>query len=338
MRRRNFLSSLGVASLSLLSFPSQSDDDTPPVWSTAAELPIHTQELYSTVHNGRLYVAGGIAAKLGIPYFTNRCFSYEPATDSWREEASFPEDRHHAALVSTESRLFMVGGFNGRLGHIWKMRSTVHELVNDEWVLRGNLPQPQAEGVLSTAPDGAVHLVTGQSPKGNANKARSDHHEVATHLRWLPEQSDWQALPAIPTPRNSATGGWVGDQLIITGGRTANGNLDVTEIYDLSSRQWRTAAPMPLPQAGTASVVVDDGLIVFGGEIFTPKAAVFANVWHFSLSANKWSSLPDLPTPRHGIGAGLINGKAYIIGGATSPGGRGTTNINEALDVTRLKL
>ena len=42
-------------------------------------------------------------------------------------------------------------------------------------------------------------------------------------------------------------------------------------------------------------------------------------------------ALPDMPTPRHGLGAGLIDGRVYVVGGATSPGGRGTTDLNEVL-------
>jgi N-acetylneuraminic acid mutarotase len=152
----------------------------------------------------------------------------------------------------------------------------------------------------------------------------------------VPGESGWQTFPDIPTPRNSATGGWVGDQLVVTGGRTSAGNLAVTEIYDLSTQKWRTAAALPLPQAGTASVIVEDGLIVFGGEIFVPQASVFANVWRYSISNDEWTALPDLPTPRHGLGAGLIGDKAFVIGGATNPGGSGTIDSNEILRLRNL--
>jgi N-acetylneuraminic acid mutarotase len=237
-------------------------------------------------------------------------------------------------LVSANQRLFLVGGFNGSLGNTWVMRNSVHELVDNQWTLIGELPKAQAEGVLSTAPDGAIHLVTGQSPIDKPNSQRSDHHAVATHLRWQPEDNQWQPMPDIPTPRNSATGGWVDDQLVVAGGRTRHGNLTTTEIFDLGTKMWRSGAPMPLPQAGTASVVVNDGLIVFGGEIFVPNAAVFPNVWHYSVSKNRWRAMADLPTPRHGLGAGLINGKAFVIGGATKPGGSGTSAINEVFSIS----
>ena len=121
------------------------------------------------------------------------------------------------------------------------------------------------------------------------------------------------------------------DQLVIVGGRTAAGNLNTTEIYDAHSDQWHSARPMPLPQAGTAGVTVGDSLYVFGGEIFTPEAAVFPNVWKYEVTTDQWSALPDLPTPRHGLGAGLLGDRIHVIAGATKPGGSGTSNAHEAL-------
>lgn len=75
--------------------------------------------------------------------------------------------------------------------------------------------------------------------------------------------------------------------------------------------------------------MVDDGLIVFGGEIFIPEAKVFKEVWRYSLSQDSWTSLPDMLTPRHGLGAGKFGKNVYVIGGATGPSGDGTSNLNE---------
>jgi len=86
-----------------------------------------------------------------------------------------------------------------------------------------------------------------------------------------------------------------------------------------------------LPQAGTASVVVDDGIIVFGGEIFVPEAGVFEEVWRYSLADDRWKAYPDMRTPRHGIGAVKIGNKIFVVGGATEPSGKGTSNLNEVL-------
>ena len=299
-------------------------------WRSGPAVPINTQELYATVHDGELVVAGGIAARLGVPYFTDACFAFNPVQQQWRELAALPEARHHVALISCQGRLFALGGFHGSYSSVWQMRDSVLELTHEGWRQAGRLPAPQAEGVV-TCHQQTIHLVTGQSPKGDANAARSDHTEVGAHWRWDPGDDRWQTAAPIPTPRNSASGGWVGDQMIVAGGRTASGNLDVTEVYDAGQDRWRTAAPMPLPQAGTAGVAVADGLIVFGGEIFAPTATVFPNVWHYSLPDDEWTPLPDLPTPRHGLGAGRIGNEIYVIGGATKPGGSGTSDANDIL-------
>lgn len=300
-------------------------------WQSAAPMPVRTQEIYPTVHAGQLVVAGGIARKLGVPYFTDAVFAYDPQANQWSERPALPEAIHHAALAVQDGGLILAGGFNGSYTQIWRMSAQTYRLSAEGWIAEGELPQPQAEGVLATHGDGALHLVTGVSPIGSDNRKRSDHAEVANHWVRPPGGGKWDRLAPIPTPRNSATGGWLGDQLIVTGGRTAAGNLDPTEIYDQQEDRWRTAAPLPLPQAGTASAMVDDGLIVFGGEIFKPEAGVFANVWRYSISQDTWTALPDMPTPRHGIGAGKIGNKIFVVGGATEPSGSGTSDANEVL-------
>jgi len=328
MNRRNFI--ICSASATALSASTHLNALGQKEWSTAAPLPINTQELYPVAHQGKLYVAGGIASKLGALYFTDRFFSYDPNTNEWADEADMPESLHHAALVSTGDRLFLVGGFNGGFTHVWRMRDRVYEYKAGEWLAVSSLPAPQAEGVLAHH-NNDIHLVSGQSPRGDANSKRSDHKEVTTHLVLMAGSSKWETAAPIPLARNSATGGWVDDQLIVTGGRNANGNFDATHIYDKKEDRWRDAKPLPLPQAGTASVVVDDGIIVFGGEIFVPEAGVFEEVWRYSLADDRWKAYPDMRTPRHGIGAVKIGNKIFVVGGATEPSGKGTSNLNEVL-------
>jgi len=334
MKRRNFVkSAIALTATPQLSIAQPSSTKSVnATWTIAKPLPIPTQELYPAVHKGKLYVAGGIASRLAAPYFTDRFFSYDPAANNWNEETSLPESLHHAALVNCKDRLFLVGGFNGGYSHVWRMREHVYEYLSGEWKTHTPLPAPQAEGVLTCHQD-EIHLVSGQSPKDRANQERSDHQEISAHLIWQPGDSQWQTAAPIPLARNSATGGWVGDQLIICGGRNSAGNFSDTHIYDKAEDKWRDAKPMPLPQAGTASVVVDDGLIVFGGEIFIPESGVFKNVWRYSLSKDNWTPYPDMPTPRHGIGAGKIDDKIYVVGGATRPSGKGTSSLNEVLSL-----
>ena len=72
---------------------------------------------------------------------------------------------------------------------------------------------------------------------------------------------------------------------------------------------------------------------MFGGEIFRPEAKVFAEVWRYDLASDSWSSLPDMPLPRHGLGAGLIGDRFYVVGGASGVGSEGTSDANQVLTI-----
>lgn len=247
----------------------------------------------------------------------------------WRAESDLPDGRHHGQLASLADQLWLFGGFTGSLtGGVWRMRDSVHTLGEEGWRPRFSMPEPRAEGV-ATMRSGALHLVSGQSPKGEANRVRSDHAEVRDHWHFDPIEQRWRDLAPIPTPRNSACGGWLGDDLVITGGRTSAGNLGVTEIYDAREDRWRSAAPLPLPQAGTAAGVVGTSLYVFGGEIFQPEAKVFAEVWRYDFALDRWFAEPSMPTPRHGLGAVVSGGEIVLVGGATAPSGNGTSDVVE---------
>jgi hypothetical protein len=56
------------------------------------------------------------------------------------------------------------------------------------------------------------------------------------------------------------------------------------------------------------------------------SGAVFA----FDVGTRAWSRLPDLPTPRHGLGVVAFGGAVYVLGGGPQPG-LTVTDANEAL-------
>ena len=56
------------------------------------------------------------------------------------------------------------------------------------------------------------------------------------------------------------------------------------------------------------------------------SGAVFA----FDVASRSWRRLPDLPTPRHGLGVVAAGGEVHVIGGGPEPG-LTVTDANEAL-------
>ena len=54
-----------------------------------------------------------------------------------------------------------------------------------------------------------------------------------------------------------------------------------------------------------------------GGE---SPAGTNRTVWALRPGARAWTALPDLPTPRHGLGVVAFGGRVWVIAGGLQPG------------------
>jgi hypothetical protein len=66
-----------------------------------------------------------------------------------------------------------------------------------------------------------------------------------------------------------------------------------------------------------------------GGE---ESAGTIAEVELYDPRTRRWRQLPDMPTPRHGLGAVSRAGRVYVLEGGDRPGFAFTTTV-EALTV-----
>jgi Kelch motif len=91
-----------------------------------------------------------------------------------------------------------------------------------------------------------------------------------------------------------------------------------------------TVAPLPEARGGTGAAVVSGRLVSVGGE---EPAGTIASVFAYSPAARRWRRLPDLPTPRHGLGVVAHGGRVYVVGGGPEPG-LTVSGAVESLEVT----
>ncbi len=87
---------------------------------------------------------------------------------------------------------------------------------------------------------------------------------------------------------------------------------------------------MPTPRGGLGAGIALGRLVAIGGE--TPTK-VLGTVEAYNLKTGKWSSLPPLPTPRHGMAVAAVQSSLYAIGGALAPTHAQPTATAEALDL-----
>ena len=110
-------------------------------------------------------------------------------------------------------------------------------------------------------------------------------------------------------------GGW-GD------GKARGANYE----YDPATDKWTKKTPMPRPAHHAALAAVNGKIYVFGGFVAPANTAVplgaawepIADAWEFNPATDSWKPVAPLPGKRGSAIAAEVDGKIYVIGGATT--------------------
>ncbi|HEX5792143.1 MAG TPA: kelch repeat-containing protein [Rheinheimera sp.] len=308
-------------------------------WQTLAPMPLAVQEIYPAVHNGKIYVAGGLSDALTAEQqqMTALVQVYDPASNSWSLGPALPQPRHHAYLVSVAGNLYVFGGFVAANGGRWSASSDILQLDESGAVWRkvAQLPKPLTETVAVVL-DNKVHFASGRSPVGADNGQWRDQADVSWHWVFEPQSQQVTAAPPLAQAFNSATAVVLAQQLYVMGGRQVGAdNLALLQRFDPASGLWRHLAAMPQASGGLAAAVLDNSILVFGGEYFNNNGGVYAEVWQYQPANDSWQQQGTMPLSRHGLGAVSLNNKVYVIGGATQVGLKATSAVVEVLSAAQ---
>ena len=306
-------------------------------WQSRAAMPVAVQEIYPAVHQGKIYVAGGLSDAISQQQLQMSAAVqiYDPQADSWSLGPALPAPRHHAYLLSAGDKLFVFGGFVAANGGRWSASADI--LLLDEasgsWKKVASLPKPLTETVI-TVINNNIHLVSGRSPQGTDNAQWRDQIDVNWHWVFDPLTYNLSESTPLPQALNSAAGvSWHNSLYVVGGRQVGGGNLNNLYRFDGETTQWQTLAELPQAQGGLAAAVLDNQLLVFGGEYFTDGGGVYAQVWRYHAASNSWQQRGEMPLPRHGLGAVTLNNTVYIIGGATEVGLKATSNQLDAVSL-----
>jgi len=332
--RRRFLA-LGVAgTATLATCPSIAAPRNVDEWQVGPSLPWSTQEVYGTMWNEKIVVAGGLRS----PADSNRQFKtlagtalFDPSEGTWTKGPDLPAPRHHIVLAEVGGTVYGFGGFEGEtLQNGFQFRDDVYAFDGEAWSRIGEMPVPLGETV-ALAHDKRIHLLTGSVHPGDG----STRGASGRHLVYDPGADAWSDARPVPTARSSATGAVLDGHLYVAAGRrTDDGvtNLSALERYDPERDAWTTLRPVPQPSGGLAGAALDRSLYVFGGEYFSEGGGVYEHTWAYNPSLDTWTEKSPMRTPRHGLAGTALDGRIYAIGGNTAAGiGAATSSVVETL-------
>ena len=302
--------------LDLSGKPAAAEATASIAWRELAGAPSRRQYAASTEMAGRLWLFGGIGADGSA---STETAAYDRAINTWTPGPELPRPLHHAASVTYEGDAVVIGGFIPGEELTSEQSDRVYVLRGDTWEKLPSLNHPRAAAAAGVVGDKIV--VVG----GQADGKLVRQTEVFDGERWTD-------VADMPTPREHLGAASDGRYLYAVGGRelTAAKNLPALERYDPASDSWTKLEDMP-KNVGSVGVAFVGGLVVaVGGEGVTQP---FDVVQAFDVKTNRWSELPALPAPRHGVAVTALEDSLYAVGGATAAGHVGATDAVSVLDL-----
>jgi serine/threonine protein kinase/N-acetylneuraminic acid mutarotase len=284
-------------------------------WRAVRDAPFRRQYAASTAVDGKLWVFGGI----GVKSSSTTTKVYDPAADRWTTGPGLPLALHHFTAVTYEGEPVVIGGFVPGEELTSGQSDRVFALRDGAWEELPRLNHPRAAAAAAVVGDKIV--VVG----GQADGKLVPQTEVF-------DGEGWKDVAKIPTPREHLGAASDGRYLYAVGGRelSADANLGALERYDPQSDSWTKLEAMPTVTGSVSAAYTGGRVITVGGESSTSASDA---VQAYEIKGQRWSQLPDLPSPRHGVALTALNDSLYAIGGATVPGHFESTKAAEVLDL-----
>src|SRR6188474_1025401 len=148
---------------------------------------------------------------------------------------------------------------------------------------------------------------------------------VTTALAQMPA-SPWKKGAPFPEPDEELYGVAANGKMYVIGGWNDGKAGGVNYEYDPATDKWTKKQPMPRPAHHAALTAVNGKIYAFGGFVAPANTAVplgavwepIADAYEFNPATDSWKPLAPLPGKRGSATAAEVNGKIYVIGGATT--------------------
>ncbi|KAB1211782.1 hypothetical protein CJ030_MR5G001779 [Morella rubra] len=249
----------------------------------------------------------------------------------WEEMPPAPVPRLDGAAIQIKNLLYVFAGY-GTLDYVHS-HVDVYNFSTNTWGERFDMPKGMGHSHLGVATDGRyIYVVSGQyGPQCRGPTALTFVLDTETKT--------WRGMPPLPSPRYApATQLWRG-RLHVMGGSKENRHTPGLEHWSIAvedgkalEQQWKTEIPIPRGGPHRACVVVNDRLLVIGGQegdfMAKPGSPIFkcsrrlevvyADAYMLD-DEMKWKVLPPMPKPNSHIECSwvIVNNSIIIAGGTT---------------------
>ena len=290
-------------------------------WGTLPSAPLERSEVAAARIGNGIYVVGGFDRASART--TAAVERYDIRHRRWKLVREMPIALNHPTAVAYRGHLYVHGGYAAVAGLTDTSAALLrYDPRRDRWRRLPSSPTKRAAHALAVI----GHRLYAA---GGANETGSQRSLEIYDF----DTRRWRRGPSFPPPaRNHTTGVASGGRFYVLAGRDTE-NFTAAARYDPSRNKWERLPSLHTARGGIASARLSDGrIVVFGGERLMPGGTTIAEVELFDPRSRRWSSLPDMRTPRHGLGGAALGRRVFAIEGGPTPGFAFTRTI-EYLDV-----
>jgi N-acetylneuraminic acid mutarotase len=221
-----------------------------------------------------------------------------------------PTARSWAGAAVVDGKIYVTGGMT-----VVPRQGTAaveeYDPTTDTWTEKADMPT--ARGWLATSVvNGIIYAIGGWSEGTFFSVVEA----------YDPAADKWIRKANMPTPREPCTV-TVDGKIYAIGGLVAQQGTPVTvstvEVYDPTTDRWTRKADMPTARERHTACVLDGRIYVSGGvpthSSVDPAVVALTTVEVYDPTTDTWTQASDMPWPKYGHSASVIDGKMYIIGG-----------------------
>jgi RNA polymerase sigma factor (sigma-70 family) len=229
----------------------------------------------------------------------------------WVRKADMPTTRVQFATAVVNGKIYAIGGISDINSNLTSIVEE-YDPIEDKWIKKNNMPKPKMTNYSVSVVDGIIYTIGGADVDRVGNTVDA----------YDPIKDKWTARENMPTPRMNFCTEVVNDRIYAIGGVGAGGadfgkSLSAVEEYDPVKDTWTKKLDMLAPRDCFCTAVFNDKVYVFGGEILAGEdfGPPIPEVLEYDPVTDKWTQKSNMPTPRIGASAVLVDNKIYTIGG-----------------------
>jgi N-acetylneuraminic acid mutarotase len=285
-------------------------------WRSLAPLPQARTAVNTVATRNALVVLGGLgASRQGEVWFAPMLNG--GALAPWTVAATRAADRGGGVALAGGRQVVWLGGRNasgaatdevltfeaddGALATTWTVRATLAAPVSGAAVITARASLIVAGGRIGGVPTTTV-----------TRSSRAGTGAVST-----------TALPALPVALADATGLFRDGVLYVIGGRDGAGVVR-DEVYGAPMNEdgtvgpWTVRSRLPQGRARAGAALVNDRLVVVGGEDSMPRSDAFQAAFLADGTLGPWTNAGALPSPATGVAVVSRGAQVLVVGGASA--------------------